>query len=294
MVRVFLLSAGLVALVACADAPEQEVVEIREPMAFGGDADEGDAIVLSGSRVSRSEAAPAEQEPGQQQLLAYSYHTTLEAPGEIVPDLMAKHRDACHAAGAAVCQVVSARVFGRDPEAPSASLRFRAIPSFVASYREGLSTELKATDGRILEESQEIEDLTRNILDSRARLDGQIALRDRLLTLLERPTDDVGDLLQVERELARVQSEIESMTSQLRYLEGRVSMNRMDVSYQSKRKAFTPRKVKPLRDAISGFFENVAWSLANLIEFFANALPWIIVGLPTLWGLLRLVKMWRR
>lgn len=140
-----------------------------------------------------------------------------------------------------------------------------------------------AAGGRLKSEQQRVEDLTRQVLDLRARLDAQRTLRDRLKALLERQDGAVADLLKVEQELARVQGTIESQTSQLRYLEGRVSMNLMTVDYQSVPRAFTPAKRQPLLDAARDFFGILATSVADVIRFIAAALPWVVIGLPVLW-----------
>ena len=289
MVRTLILGLVSLALLGCEDAPE--LVPVEEDMVEY----EGDVVVASGSRAdsARSVDQPSSAEQ-RTELLAYYYDITLELPAVAVGDLMAQHRDSCQAVGSAICQVLDASLSGRDPEDPYAELQFRAVPDYVASFREGLTKDVEGAGGRIIQSSQSIENLTREILDTRARLEAQENLRDRLLTLLDRPTDDVGDLLQVERELARVQSEIESMTSQLAYLEKRVSMNEMYVSYQSEPKVYTRTKARPLQDALNDFFETLARSVADMIYVLAGALPWIVVGLPMLWGAVRLFKSWLR
>ena len=234
------------------------------------------------------EGAP-EGAPQGGQMLAYSYDATLTLPPGAVADVMAAHRDACREAGQQACQVLSADLYAEDADDVGASLRFRAAPAYLAAFRAGLAGDADAAGGRLTAESQEVQDLTRQVLDLRARLDAQRTLRDRLADLLDRP-GGVGELLQVERELARVQGEIEAMTSQLRYLEGRVSMNEMSVACRSAPQAFTPAKRQPLLDAVRDFFGILAESLAALIRVVAAALPWLMIGVPVLWLVLRRLR----
>lgn len=242
------------------------------------------------------DAAPREDAPAAQggQMLAYAYDATLILPPETVGDVMAAHRDACASAGPAACQVLSATLYAEDADRVSAALSFRAAPDYTSAFRAGLAGEANALGGRLTEESQQVEDLTRQVLDLRARLDAQRTLRDRLAGLLARDGSEVADLLAVEKELARVQGEIESMVSQLRYLEGRVSMNTMTMDYRSIPRAFTPSKRQPLLDAVRDFFGILAESLASLIRFVAAALPWFLVGVPLAWLTVRGVRRARR
>ena len=65
------------------------------------------------------------------------------------------------------------------------------------------------------------QDVTESMIDMEARLKNAIALRDRLRTLLDR-AKDVKDVLDIERELVRVQSEIDSMDGRLKNLRSQV------------------------------------------------------------------------
>jgi hypothetical protein len=243
------------------------------------------------AKLSRSAPAPIPDEPGTEpmggQMLAYTYDATVTLPSGAVGDVMTAHREACQAAGSATCQVLSASVYGQDEERVSASLSFRAAPAYLAGFRASLAGDAAEAGGRLTAEQQRVENLTRQITDLSARLGAQETLRDRLIALLERSDGEVGELLQVERELARVQGEIESMVSQLRYLEGRVSMSLMTVQYEPTIEAFSPGKRQPLLDAFRDFFGILAESLAGFIRFVALALPWLVIGLPVLWLILR-------
>jgi len=142
--------------------------------------------------------------------------------------------------------------------------------------------------------SAEVEDLSRQIVDTSARLEAQMTLRDRLIVLLEKDTDDIGDLLKVEEQLASVQSEIESIESYLRVLEGRVKMDRISINYQSIRKPVTPSTGQPLQEAFSEFFYVVSASLAQMVLFVAAALPWLILIVPGLILLRLFIRSLRR
>jgi len=118
---------------------------------------------------------------------------------------------------------------------------------------------------------------TNNLTNSDiARLKAQTTLRTRLENLLETREAKLPDLLALERELARVQSEIESATANLKALRARVSMSIVNLSYTSER-------------VVVGLVSN---GLAGVIRFIAILLPWMIfLILP---GLFALRWFWRR
>ena len=279
--------AALCAASACADGGgDSRTAEVQ----FDAAPMVADEIVVTGSRAAAEpEAEPGTAEPGTQ-LLAYSYALSLRLPAARVDDAMAAHRDRCQAAGPRVCQVLAASLYGEEERTQSASLRFRAMPSYVATFRDGLAEETRALEGRVVADEQEVVDLTREILDVRARLEAQETLRDRLLDLLDRQEGALADVLAAERELARVQGTIESMLSNLRALEGRVAMSTVTMGYEAIREPFAPARSRPLADAFGDVFGILAESLAALVRFLAAALPWLVIGLPILWVLLRLTR----
>jgi len=75
--------------------------------------------------------------------------------------------------------------------------------------------------GRVSSRSVEAEDVTEQYVDIQARLKNRIALRDRLKQLLEK-AKDVKDILSIETELNRVQSDIDSMEGRIKILKDQV------------------------------------------------------------------------
>ena len=72
------------------------------------------------------------------------------------------------------------------------------------------------------------EDVTEAVVDAEARLAALRASRDRLTQLLER-ANSVQDVIAVERELARVQGDIESLEARLQAMKGQVAMSELTI-----------------------------------------------------------------
>jgi hypothetical protein len=90
------------------------------------------------------------------------------------------------------------------------------------------------------EESRSVssDDVTEKYIDTEARLKNAIALRDRLKALLNQ-AKDVKDVLEIEKELARVQGDIDSMEGRLKKLKEQVDHATVDLTL-NRRKILGP------------------------------------------------------
>jgi len=100
---------------------------------------------------------------------------------------------------------------------------------------ESLTSTIVALEsiGKMTSRRMTSEDVTEQYVDTEARLKTMIALRDRLRALLDK-AQDVRDVLVIERELSRVQAEVDSMQARLRKLKGRVDLASVNVSINRK------------------------------------------------------------
>jgi chromosome segregation ATPase len=86
-----------------------------------------------------------------------------------------------------------------------------------------------ATLGEVETRTVSATDVTEQVVDAEARLAALRATRDRLRQLLERAST-VQDVVTVERELARVQGDLESLERRLNTLRGQVAFSELSVS----------------------------------------------------------------
>lgn len=229
-------------------------------------------------------------EPETETYLAYRYAYGLRAPADAVRPLVQQHQQACEAAGPSLCQIVNSNVTEAGSDRVSARLVIRAEPGWLTTFRAGLEADAENAGGEVTSSSQSAEDLTRPILDTQARLDAQIQLRERLTGLLDRQGANIEELIRVERELARVNGDIESATAQLRAMRARVSMSIADLNYQSEIRPISRSTVNPVGEAVRDFAGIVLSGLAVMIRLIAGILPWLILVIPGIW----LFGRWRR
>lgn len=107
--------------------------------------------------------------------------------------------------------------------------------------------------GTVTHQRVSAEDVTEKYVDIDARLKNKIALRDRLKQLLDKATA-VKDILSIETELNRVQSDIDSMTAQLKSLRGRSDYASIDVTLSRKQ----------ILGPLGYFFKGLFWGIEKL------------------------------
>lgn len=237
------------------------------------------------ARASEESAGAPAQPAGPAPILylAYSYRMGLELPGDRLIGVMEGHAAACRNAGPRLCQLIGA---GRDGDPQSyiqGSLSIRGEPRWLQQFMAGVEAQAREAGGKIKSQATATEDLTRAIVDTEARLRASRALRDRLQRLLESRPGRLSDLLEVERELARVQGEIDATESNLAVMRTRVAMSELTISYESSARPVASDTFEPLARALAGFLGLVVQGLAAIVMLVAILIPWALLAAGLAW-----------
>lgn len=276
-------------MAAPAEAPASEAV-VQAERAISEEASGGEALDARTPQTTQGSQAGQPGSPAPVLYLAYAYSVGFEIPSQNLAGVMDAHIQACQAAGPRQCQLIGSNRSG-DPESyMEGFVSIRGEPLWLRTFMAGMEAQANAADGRIVSENTNTEDLTRAIVDTEARLRAQTALRDRLQELLRSRPGRLADLLEVERELARVQAEIDAVQSNLAVMRTRVAMSELTLSYRSAPRAVGSDTFKPLSDAFANFLGIVVAGFAAIITIVAGLLPFAIMIVPIIWLLLR----WRR
>ena len=266
-------------------------MEMAKPAAPPSMREEGGAAadVSNTTIVQRQPTAPAGVP-----MLAYSYTYGIEAPPKSIRLLVARHEAACVAAGPTVCQMTSANVQEIGEDQIRGSLQLRATPGWLKRFREGLASEAREEGGRLVQSNVSSEDLSRQIVDTEAALRAKSTLRDRLQALLAGRPGKLSELLELERELARVQGEIDATQSQLAVMRARVAMSELTISYASAGVLAPQGAFSPIGDALSDVAGIIAGTLAFMIRLVAVLFIWVLLIGGLLWVFRKRLPKWRR
>ena len=288
-----LLATAAIVLAACGGSGGYDKSEMAPSMAPPPaptammSQDAYNAAPMEEMNVGGAKSAPAEADV--QQYIAYSHSLGLRLPVASIEPVMQGHIAACNTAGPAKCIVTNSYLNAWSEDEASGSLNIRATPDWIETFMNGVEAEAEAVKGDVTSRQTTAEDLTVTIIDTDARLNAQQALQKRIEDLLENRPGDLGDLLETERELARVNGDIDSLKSSMKALMQRVNMSQLAVSYETKRNPVSRGALSPLGEAFGGFFYNLSSALAAVITAFAVGLPWLILIGVFLWMWLKLI-----
>lgn len=90
------------------------------------------------------------------------------------------------------------------------------------------------TVGKVTYKNVEMTDVTEAYLDLQAELKNKRALRDRLRALLSKATK-VEDILKIEKELSRVQTDLDRMEARMKSVSSKVSHSTLNLSIERER-----------------------------------------------------------
>lgn len=248
-----------------------ESASMAAPMAkMAADSVAGNAAEQSLTEISE----PTNQQA--KKYVALRHHLQIETS----PDKMQASFDAalkhCEALS---CQLLSASFNRETPYSPpSASLSVRVPPRNVSIFLSGL-----AKNGEIMQHGRDSEDKTNQVLDTDARIANLTNLRDRLRLMLNDKTAKVKDLIEVERELANTQSELDSMTSIRKVLALETDLVAVNIDFTAAQGITEQGFFAPVARAIQNAGQVLMQSIASVITFVMGAIPWVLIGVPAIW-----------
>ncbi len=143
--------------------------------------------------------------------------------------------------------------------------------------------------GEIQSETTDASDITAEYVDLSARLTSARALEKRLLELAATGTGSVVEVLEVERELARVRGDIEQHEGRIRMWDDQVALSTLTLSLSTRQPEIAaPKPPAPptFGDNVEGAFDRSVAALGDAGESLAMAgvslLPWLPLIVPGL------------
>lgn len=208
--------------------------------------------------------------------IALRHHLQIETPAEKMQatfDAAIAHCEALN------CQMLSANFNKATPyNPPSASLYVRVSPRNVAIFLSGL-----AKNGEVMQHGRDSEDKTSQVVDTDARIKNLTELRDRLRLMLTDKAAKFKDIIDVERELADTQSQLDALSSMRKVLSQETDLVAVNIDFTAAQgiteQGFFAPVARALKDA--GFV--MMQSFGAVITFIMSAIPWLMIGIPVLW-----------
>jgi hypothetical protein len=277
---------AVLALSACGKK-ESETGEVAAEAMTAAEAPTADALANAETEAARSGyALPAlDKLPTSLPQLAFVYDYRWRMPSEEIGGLQRRHASLCEQQGPAVCQITGMTRTGEKDDM-SGELQMAVATRQARAF--GALLEDEALDAGAEQISAEIasEELSKQIVDTEARIAARTELRDRLREVLRTRKGKVEELVEAERGVAAVNEEIDAAKSWLKEMEGRVAYSKVTVHYETG----TPVSgdfLGPVTGALGSLGAIFGYLVAFLILIGSVALPaagvwWIIRRLSRL------------
>jgi len=145
--------------------------------------------------------------------------------------------------------------------------------------------------GKIESVNVSAEDVGEEFVDVTARAANARRLEERLIQVLETKTGKLKDVLDVERELARVREEIERMDGRLRYLRARTSVSSLSITVHEPYPVVGQRgSSSVIGEAFKQSWRNFVQFTARLIAALGTIIPTIIILVATVAGVILVLR----
>ena len=284
----FLLCSSALALGACGQSQNAEYYEVSADDSVAeadGTTERATNVDIEEPRPDTSLSSPDAIEPESAitaPQIAYRYALGFRLPVEAIAPLQERHADMCEARGPNVCRIISMRQSDSDGDYAFGNLQIAVAASVARDFGKELEESSSNSDAELFSSSIEGEDLSRQIVNTEARLRARTLLRDRLMEILRNRDGSVEELVEAERGVAQVNQEIDQARSWLNEMRGRVAFSQMAISYESG----SPRSggfSEPITNAWGSLGAILGTIIAFLMMAVTAILPIAVIGFGALW-----------
>lgn len=208
--------------------------------------------------------------------IAYRYAYGYRVPADQIAPLQTAHADACTKQGPRLCRVINLEQNGLEGDYATGILEIDVAADKARSFANELAILAQGKGGEQVSTSVTGEDLSKNIVDTEARLRTRKLLAERLTEILRTRKGSVAELVEAERAVAAVNEEIDQAQSWLAEMRGRVAFSRVTINYQSGAPS-AGGFFQPIRDGFNSFGAIIGGTIGAMITILAFALPWIVL-----------------
>lgn len=229
----------------------------------------GDMAML---RTHEASMANQGQDQAFKRYTALHHYITVETPSASMRKVFDAAMSRCQVLN---CEMLAANYSDDKMQPPSASLSARLLPASVDTFIAGFDKAVEIT-----QHQRTSEDRTDQVVDTEARLKNLAEFRDSLREMLKNKTAKFKDLIEVQRELANTQSEIDSLQTMRKMLAKETELVALDISFISRQGVTQHGFFAPLTEAFSLAGSILITGLANIFLILVRAIPWLLLAIP--------------
>lgn len=213
--------------------------------------------------------------------IAYTYQVQYQFDRRNVAEVQARQIALCERLAPRCIVQKSNLTDGGPDDSIVTNMASVLIDTRLASAFNGrLDAIARAAGAKVFNRQTTAEDVTKQVIDTDARIRAKQALADRLLRIIRTSNGKVGELVEAERSYAAVEEELDAAREQQAELRRRVQMSEVAITY-----AFNTydSAMEPIRHSLRAIGTTLSASVAALLTFLVAATPWALVLGLYLW-----------
>ena len=276
---VIVLLCAFLAVAAC-DSPERTTSQHSEAAAPPGEPMANDA---RGRGVSFAgfAANDKQRQPQSGESYVYDHNIAVSMASDFIKARFERARDRCQNDAALKCKIMSAsfQLLGEpDAPLPVAYLTVALPHESVAAFEDGLLALLpneNKDDVVVKSRNTTAQNVTNQVKDIESRLSQLSNYRDRMMELSKRGGAKTDDLIKIEGEISRTQSEIEQIEGQRRDLTERIAKENLSISFQAH--STVTDAFQPVGEVWESSLRVLGQSTAGVLMAVIAVIPWLPV-----------------
>jgi len=146
--------------------------------------------------------------------------------------------------------------------------------------------------GTVTNEAVSTQDVTKAYTDLETRLRVKRDAAARVQAILNTRTARLADVLEAERELARLTEEIEQMEGERRFYDQQIALSTITIEIHEPSPLLGSGPLQPIREALHESLQVLVASLAALIYVVVFLAPWLVIA-AVVWRIVRRVRRGR-
>lgn len=211
------------------------------------------------------------------------HHLVVETAEDQLPKAWESVNEFCRSMG---CDIVESTINKKNQNTPpSGSLVLRVVPKNLRPLLDHIGKV-----GNIVTHMTESEDKTGTVIDVEAKIKNLTELRNRLRNILATRTGSLKDVVEVERELSRAQSELDSLVGRRKALANETDKIAVTIEFRSKQSIAETGAFAPVVSAWHEIGHVFASSVAIIITFTVAIVPWLILIAVGFWVVFKLLR----
>lgn len=234
-------------------------------------------------------------DPAAQSQIAYRYSFGFRIASDQIAALQKAHIALCDAMGPK-CRVLRTSLSSSD-EDRSGDVALQVAANEAGTFEKVLSDPAQKLGGELVSSERDGEDLSKNIVDTEAKLQSRLVLRGKLTDILRGNKGSVDELIKAEKAVADVNEEIDASASELQGYRTRIRFSDVSIEYRPTYGETQLGFARPIMTAARSIGTTLGITVAALIYMLTALVPIGAFIAALRWVLHRFglrIRFWRK